>query len=79
MSELREAGIRAQLLADDSLGKRIREVKTQKVPCHIVVGDAEAQANTVTVENNRSGDKATVPLSGFISATLARIRERSNV
>jgi len=79
MTKLKEAGIRAELHADDSLGKRIRAVKTAKVPAFIVLGDAEAGAGTITVENNRNGDKATVPLQEFIDATLARIKERANV
>ena len=79
LDELGAAGIRAEMLADDSLGKRIREVKTAKTPCHIVVGDKEAQDATVSVENNRNGDKATLPLQEFIDATVARIKERANV
>ncbi|MDE2173624.1 MAG: threonine--tRNA ligase, partial [Patescibacteria group bacterium] len=57
--ELQKNNIRAELSADDSLGKRIRAVKLAKVPCFIVVGDQEMQNKTVTVENNRNGDKAT--------------------
>jgi threonyl-tRNA synthetase len=77
--ELRAAGIRVELSASDSLGKRIRETKLQKVPAFIVVGDKEAVDGTVTVENNRNGDKATVPLADFIAPTLERIRERANI
>jgi threonyl-tRNA synthetase len=79
MKELKAAGIRAELIADDSLGKRIRETKVRKLPSFIVVGDAEKDAGTVTVENNRNGDKATVPLTEFIEATKARIKERTNI
>lgn len=79
LGELKSAGIRAEMKADDSLGKRIRQAKTEKIPCTIVVGDKEAQDGTVSVENNRAGDKATVPLSDFIAPTLERIRERANV
>lgn len=76
--KLRDAGVRVELNAGDSLGKRIRETKLQKVPCFIVVGDAEVEANTVTVENNRTGDKQTVPFEEFLTPLLARIRERTN-
>lgn len=79
LRQLDEAGIRAQLFADDSLGKRIRQTKAEKIPCFIVVGDKEVADKTVTVENNRNGDKATVPLAEFISATLERIKERANI
>jgi threonyl-tRNA synthetase len=76
---LQEAGIRAELSADDSLGKRIRAMKMEKVPCFIVVGDAEMEGKTVTVENNRTGDKQTLPLSEFIPPLLERIKARANV
>ena len=79
LGELKAAGIRAELLADETLGKRVREVKSQKIPCHLVVGDKEAEGGLVAVENNRNGDKATVPLADFIKPTLERIRERANV
>jgi threonyl-tRNA synthetase len=77
--ELKKAGIRAELDdSNESLGKKIRAAKTEKVPATIVVGDKEMEAKTITVENNRNGDKANLPLAEFISATLARIRERAN-
>jgi threonyl-tRNA synthetase len=78
-AELKKNGIRAELLKNDSLGKRIRETKTNKVPCFIVVGDKEVTDNTITVENNRSGDKQTVSLEDFITPTLERIKERANI
>jgi threonyl-tRNA synthetase len=77
--KLKAAGVRAELRMNDSLGKRIREVKTEKVPCFIVVGDEEVRANTLTVENSRAGDKQTVSFEEFLTPLLARIRERANV
>ncbi len=79
MAQLTEAGIRAQLFVDDSLGKRIRQTKAEKIPCFIVVGDKEVADKTVTVENNRNGDKATVSIADFIEPTLQRIKERANI
>jgi threonyl-tRNA synthetase len=83
LSELRAAGVRAEIKTDDSLGKRIREVKTQKIPCHVVVGDKEAADGTVSAENNRpgragTGDKQTVPLADFIAPTVQHIKDRAN-
>jgi threonyl-tRNA synthetase len=79
LEQLKAAGIRAELSSNDSLGKRIRNTKLAKVPCFIVVGDKEIEDKTVTVENNRSGDKQTLPLADFIAPTLERIRERANI
>lgn len=78
--KLKEAGIRAEAdTSDESLGKKIRDAKLQKIPCTIVVGDKEKESGTVTVENNRNGDKATVSLQEFITPMLERIRERANI
>jgi len=84
IEELAAAGMRPQLFADDSLGKRIREVKTQKIPAHIVVGDKEVEGNVVTVENNRLPQgheyaKVTCALADFIAGAKARIAERANI
>ncbi len=87
VAELKKHNIRVELSADDSLGKRIRNTKLEKIPCFIVVGDKEVEEKTVTVENNRGGpkgaplggDKATVSLRDFIHQSLEKIKERANV
>jgi len=49
---LRDKGMRTQLALDsESLGKKIREVKMQKIPYTIVVGDAEVAEQKVTLES----------------------------
>ncbi len=79
LEKLRKQGIRAEMLRGDSLGKRIRETKLQKIPCFMVLGDNEVKDDTVTVENNRNGDKATVQIDDFIKPTLERIKDRANI
>lgn len=78
-ASLKAVNIRAELFANDSLGKRVRNAKAEKIPCTIVVGDEEVKNKTVTVENNRNGDKATVSLPDFINPILSRISERANI
>ena len=78
-AQLKAAGIRAELSMNESLGKRIRGTKEQRVPCFIVVGDKEVAEGTITVENNRNGDKAAVSVADFITPTLERIKERANI
>ena len=73
---LAEANVRTELLADDSLGKRIRHAKLEKIPYYIVLGDAESAAGTVTLEG-RDGTKSTVPLSDAVSKLATEIRSRS--
>ena len=48
---LRSEGIRAELdLSSESLGKKIRNAKTDKVFYTLVIGDKEVEDKTVTVE-----------------------------
>ncbi len=79
LDELKKAGIRAEMRTGDSLGKRIREVKTEKIPGHIVVGDEEVKNGTVTIENNRQGDGATVKLSEMLPPMLEHIKNRTDI
>ncbi len=65
VEECKAADIRAELLTGDSLGKRIREVKRQKTPYYVVIGEKEASEQTVTAEN-RKGEKHTAPLPELI-------------
>lgn len=39
----------------ESLGKKIREVKMQKIPCTIVIGDQEVSKQAVTLESRDKG------------------------
>lgn len=53
---LLNANIRTQLHAEsESLGKKIRDAKLQKIPYTIVIGDAEVAAREVTLESRDKG------------------------
>ena len=53
---LRKADIRTDLNFDnESLGKKIRGTKLQKIPYTIVIGDAEVSAKEVTLESRDKG------------------------
>ena len=63
---LRDAGIRAELdLSNETLGKKIREAKTQKIPYFLVIGDKEVESETVTVES-RTGNQGAVKLDELL-------------
>lgn len=60
------AGLRARLLADGSLGSRIRRCRTNRDALVAVVGDAEAVAGTVQVDDIAAGVRATVPVDDLV-------------
>jgi threonyl-tRNA synthetase len=74
--ELIQAGIRTQFYnAEETLGKRIREIKTTKLPYFLVIGDKEKDSGNLTVES-RAGEKSELSLSDFIAKLAAEIKER---
>ncbi|MBM3272483.1 threonine--tRNA ligase [Candidatus Kaiserbacteria bacterium] len=76
LSSLRDAGVRAELAADDTLGKRIRNAKLEKVPYTLVIGDAEVEAKTATLEG-RAGKIGALPLGEIEARLLDEIRTRA--
>jgi len=71
--ELRAHGIRVEHdVADESLGKRIRRAKQDKLPFFAVVGDKEMESEQVTLES-RDGTSASYKVSDLI-AHLEEVR-----
>ncbi len=60
LEKLKQAGIRAELRLGETLGKRIREVKMQKLPYYIVIGDEEMRTRKMILEsrNEKKGKEA---------------------
>ncbi len=60
-AQLKAAGIRAELdQSDESLGKRIRAAKLEKLPYFAVIGDKEVAEENVTLES-RDGSSQSLP------------------
>lgn len=76
LEQLQAAEVRAEVDDSDSLGKRIRAAKMQKVPYVIVVGDKEVEQKNLTIEG-RAGKWDTTPsVEEFVAAITEEIRER---
>jgi len=75
--ELRSNGIRTQFFDHtETLGKRIREGETAKIPYLLVIGDKEVGADTVTVRNVATKQQVVVSRKEFVEKTVHDIRER---
>jgi threonyl-tRNA synthetase len=78
LSRLHEAEIRAEMDDSDSLGKRIRASKMEKVPYVLVVGDKEIERLNLTVESRDTGTWDTTPsVQEFITKIHEEIRTRA--
>lgn len=76
-AELLDAGIRSQLDdSNDSLGKKIRTAKVEKVPYILVLGEKELESNTVTAERRDGGHLDLIPTADFITTTQNEISSK---
>ena len=77
LDQLTQSGVRAEIDAsNESLGKKVRTAKVEKVPYVLVIGDAEVEADTVTVEHREKGKLGAQKTEDFLSTLLEEIRER---
>lgn len=73
---LKDAGLRAEIDdANESLGKKIRNAKTEKVPYIFVVGEKEESAGAVGVET-RSGSEGAKPLDQMVERLKDEYKNR---
>ncbi|MBI2100097.1 MAG: threonine--tRNA ligase [Candidatus Vogelbacteria bacterium] len=78
-TKLKEQIIRVELdNSNESLGKKIRAGKTEKVPYLIVLGDTEVTSQKLTVESRDKGKLENIPLDQFIKDILEEIKERKS-
>lgn len=63
--------------SDESLGKKIRKAKIQKIPYMIVIGDKEKEAGKITVEG-RSEKLEAIEVGEFIEKIKKEIKDRQN-
>ena len=75
-AEFTAAGLRVEVDDNDSLGKRIRAAKIEKVPYFLVVGDQEVAASTATLEA-RTGKVGALTINEISTRLLEEIRARS--
>jgi threonyl-tRNA synthetase len=78
LDTLKAAGTRAEIdEANESLGKKIRNAKTEKIPYLLVVGDKEVEAKNVSVDSRDHGKLDSLSLTDFIARASEEIKSRS--
>ncbi len=61
------AGIRSELdISNETLGKKIRAAKQEKLPYFVVIGAKEMEANTITLEKREGGSESLPVLDAVI-------------
>ena len=73
---LKKQGFRVESdLRNEKIGFKIREHTIQRIPYLLVVGDREAESNTVAVRTRTGEDLGSMPLEQFAEASSSRYRE----
>lgn len=76
--KMREHNIRVDLdIRNESVGKKIREGRMQRVPYLIVVGDEELNSNSVMVRNRETQEQNSYRTDDFITRLLEENRNKS--
>ena len=74
---LLEKDIRVEIDADsESLGKKIRQSKLEKIPYLLVIGDKEVAEKTATVESRDAGNLGQFSLDDFLEKIKREIEEK---
>ncbi len=60
----------------ESIGKRIRESATQKIPYMVIVGDKEVETESVAVRGRGDTDLGTIPINDFVNILNVEIKNR---
>lgn len=77
LSLCRKENIRAEIWGEDeTLGKRIRNAKMEKIPYVLVVGDKEIESGSVSVESRDKGQLGAEKISIFIEKIKEEIISR---
>ncbi|PSQ86032.1 MAG: threonine--tRNA ligase [Bacteroidetes bacterium QS_3_64_15] len=64
---LRQEDVRTQIdTSDETVGYKIRDAETQKIPYMLVVGGDEEEAGTVSVRSHADGQQGTVSVEEFL-------------
>ncbi len=74
---LEDAGLRTEIdRRTESIGKKIAEAETRKIPAMLVVGDREAEQQTVSVRRHGRRDLGSQPLAELTGALLEEARSK---
>jgi len=66
--ELVKAGIRSSVdERSEKIGYKLRDLRLQRIPYALIVGQKEADEGLVSVWNRKAGDKGAAKLADFLS------------
>lgn len=77
-NSLKSKGIRVETdYRAEKIGYKIREARLERTPYIIIVGDKEAQSNTVSVRSRKEGDEGSITVEDFEKRILEEIETKA--
>jgi len=78
LTQLQAGGFRASLDEhSDKLGAKIRRAELDKVPYTLVIGQKEAEANSVSVRSRARGDEGVMTIEAYLAKLKAEVSSRA--
>ncbi len=78
LAQLKAAGVRATLDEhSDKLGAKIRRAELDKIPYTLVLGQKEAEAQSVSVRSRARGDEGVQPFAAYLERLKSEIATRA--
>ena len=80
MTQMRKAGIRAELDAsDDRMQKKVRNAQMQKIPFMVIAGEEDQKAGAVSFRYRNGEQKNGIPVADAIAEIKTAVSERTQV
>lgn len=80
MTQMRKAGIRAELDAsDDRMQKKVRNAQMQKIPFMVIAGEEDQKAGAVSFRYRNGEQKNGIPVDDAIAEIKKAVSERTQV
>jgi threonyl-tRNA synthetase len=71
-AKLMAAGFRSEVdTSSDSMGKKVRNAKKDRLPYFLIIGDKDIEANTVTVESRDTGESVAMSTEDLLAKLTA--------
>ncbi|NLG92975.1 MAG: threonine--tRNA ligase [Clostridiales bacterium] len=78
VKKLQAAGFRVTCdTRNEKIGYKIREAQLQKIPYMLIIGDKEAQENTVSVRSRKDGDIGSMPIDAFLAKAAEQVATKA--
>lgn len=73
---LTQNGFRADVdLRNEKIGRKIRDAAMQKIPYQVIIGEKEAEEQTVSVRRQQEGDKGAMSLAQFMELMQSEMKD----